>query len=48
MIREGFHRADLHIINKAEDLKSFINLVPAHHTNLLMMSFRQFREYHYG
>ncbi len=38
MIREGFHRADLHIINKSEDLKSFINLVPAHHTNLLMMS----------
>ena len=38
MIRKGFRRSDLHIINKAEDLKSFINLVPAHHTNLLMMS----------
>ena len=38
MIREGFRRRDLHIINKVEDLKSFINLVPAHHTNLLMMS----------
>lgn len=38
IIRQGFNRSDLHIINNSEELKSFISLAPAREANLLMMS----------
>ncbi|TAM96648.1 MAG: peptidoglycan synthetase [Chitinophagaceae bacterium] len=38
MIRQGFNRNDLHIINDLEELKLFISLAPARDANLLMMS----------
>jgi UDP-N-acetylmuramate: L-alanyl-gamma-D-glutamyl-meso-diaminopimelate ligase len=38
MIRQGFNRNDLHIINDLEELKSFISLAPDRDANLLMMS----------